>query len=65
MISNIAQPMLVIEDGDKVVVNPIFGCSYGDEALEFLYSTGADEDAKIASRPAIILLDLNLPGTDG
>jgi CheY-like chemotaxis protein len=77
MIGNTAQPMLVIEDSDEdfealcrimqrhTVVNPVFRCSDGDEALDFLDHTGAYEDAKIAPRPAIILLDLNLPGTDG
>jgi CheY-like chemotaxis protein len=77
MIGNTAQPLLVIEDSDEdfealcrimqcqTVVNPVFRCGDGDEALDFLYHTGAYEDVKKAPRPAIILLDLNLPGTDG
>lgn len=45
--------------------NPIFHCSDGDEALDFLYRRGAYSDPAQAPRPGIILLDLNLPGTDG
>jgi len=37
----------------------------GDEALDYLYKRGAYENAQIAPQPSIILLDLNLPGTDG
>jgi len=37
----------------------------GDEALDYLYKQGAYENAQIAPQPSIILLDLNLPGTDG
>jgi CheY-like chemotaxis protein len=45
--------------------NEIFHCEDGDEALDFLYQRGPYTDAAKAPRPAIILLDLNLPGTDG
>ncbi|MCM0591241.1 MAG: response regulator [Gloeotrichia echinulata IR180] len=77
MISNSAKPLLVIEDSDEdyealcrvmrqqSVINPVFRCTDGDEALDFLYHTGIYENVQIAPRPAIILLDLNLPGTDG
>lgn len=37
----------------------------GDEVLDYLYNEGAYADLKTAPRPAIILMDLNLPGTDG
>ncbi|MGK7901270.1 MAG: response regulator [Hormoscilla sp.] len=37
----------------------------GDEVLDYLYHEGAYADPKTAPRPAIILMDLNLPGTDG
>ncbi|MCU0570759.1 MAG: response regulator [Oculatellaceae cyanobacterium Prado106] len=69
--------LLVIEDSDEdfvaferiarrsAIPNPIYRCSDGDEALEFLYQTGEYADASLAPRPAMILLDLNLPGTDG
>jgi CheY-like chemotaxis protein len=42
--------------------NPIFRCSDGDDALDFLFRRGDHADAP---RPGVILLDLNLPGTDG
>lgn len=77
MIGNSTQPLLVIEDSDEdfeafcrivqrqAVINPIFRCTDGDEALDFLYHTGIYQNPQIAPRPSIILLDLNLPGTDG
>jgi CheY-like chemotaxis protein len=39
-------------------------CEDGDEALDYLRRTGAYADQP-APRPDLILLDLNLPGTDG
>ena len=39
-------------------------CASGDDALDFLYHRGRYTPAT-APRPGIILLDLNLPGTDG
>ncbi|HEY9804064.1 MAG TPA: response regulator [Leptolyngbyaceae cyanobacterium] len=77
MIGNITQPLLIIEDSDEdfaacervmrreVVLNPVFRCTDGDDALDFIYNTGVYSDRQTAPRPAIILLDLNLPGTDG
>ena len=71
------QPLLLIEDSDEdfeaidrmmkkaAVLNPLFRCIDGDEALDFLYHTGNYANPEIAPRPALILLDLNLPGTDG
>jgi CheY-like chemotaxis protein len=40
-------------------------CATGDEALDFLRRRGRFRDPADAPRPAMILLDLNLPGTDG
>ncbi|MDB9307025.1 response regulator [Nodularia spumigena] len=77
MIGNFARPLLVIEDSDEdfealcrimkqeAVINPVFRCTDGEEALDFLYHTGTYSDSQNSPRPAIILLDLNLPGTDG
>ncbi|MBD2251525.1 response regulator [Nostoc parmelioides] len=77
MIGSNTQPLLVIEDSDEdfeafqrvmqreVVLNPVFRCTDGEDALDFLYHTGAYLDPEMAPCPSIILLDLNLPGTDG
>jgi CheY-like chemotaxis protein len=77
MIGNPTRPLLVIEDSDEdfealcrvmakqAVVNPVFRCTDGDEALDFLYHKGTYQDSQISPLPSIILLDLNLPGTDG
>jgi CheY-like chemotaxis protein len=45
--------------------NPIFRCADGDEALDFLHRRGRYADPAKAPRPGVVLLDLNLPGTDG
>ncbi len=75
----IEQPplLLVIEDSNEdfeafqryvrrsPLTIPIYRCVDGDEALAFLYRTGRYADPQSAPRPGLILLDLNLPGTDG
>lgn len=69
--------LLVIEDSNEdfeafqryversPLTIPIYRCVDGDEALAFLYRTGRYADPQSAPRPGLILLDLNLPGTDG
>lgn len=72
--SSPSQPILLVEDSPEDfetterafrksgLKNPIIRCSDGDEALELLFRRGRYADAP---RPGVILLDLNLPGTDG
>jgi two-component system response regulator len=69
-----SQPILLVEDSPEDfettqrafrrsgLKNPILRCADGDEALDFLFRRGAHADAP---RPGVVLLDLNLPGTDG
>jgi CheY-like chemotaxis protein len=45
--------------------SPLMRCEDGDEALNFLYRRGRFSAPELAPRPSMILLDLNLPGTDG
>lgn len=70
-------PILIIEDSDEDfefaeiafenanMNNPIFRCVDGEEALDFLRQEGKYVSDDVAPRPSLILLDLNLPGTDG
>lgn len=47
------------------LANPLVWCSTGDEALDYLFRQGKYVDLDSSKLPGIILLDLNLPGTDG
>ena len=44
--------------------NPVLRCSDGDQALEYLRGYGK-HPAWPKNLPALVLLDLNMPGTDG
>ena len=69
--------ILLIEDSDEDYVafsrsmdrtglkHTLHRCRDGDEALEFLFLRGRHANRETAPRPSLILLDLNLPGTDG
>ncbi|HKI18841.1 MAG TPA: response regulator [Isosphaeraceae bacterium] len=71
------QPILIIEDSPEDyeattralrkagLANPIFHCGDGEDGLDFLYQRGSYAVLDRAPRPAVILLDLNLPGADG
>jgi CheY-like chemotaxis protein len=44
---------------------PLHRCVNGEQALAFLYRTGNYENSHPCYHVGMILLDLNLPGTDG
>ena len=74
---NLASPLLLVEDSDEDYIalvrafqqaglqTPHHRCRDGDEAIEYLHGAGRYAAPGSAPRPSIILLDLNLPGTDG
>jgi CheY-like chemotaxis protein len=45
--------------------NPVHWCKTGKDALDFLKHEGAYAGSEASSKPALILLDLNMPGIDG
>jgi CheY-like chemotaxis protein len=71
------QPILLVEDSPEDyeatvrafkrsgLKNPIVRCEDGDSALDYLFRRGSYSDPEKSPRPGVILLDLNLPGTDG
>ena len=70
------KPVLVVEDSledftalgrvfrRQALRNPLLHCESGEQALEYLQGCGKLGNGP-AAMPAIIMLDLNLPGTDG
>lgn len=73
-----ASTILVIEDNDDDyeacasaltfegnLANGLDRCETGDEALDYLFQRGIFSGENAPARPGLILLDLNLPGTDG
>ena len=72
-----SQPILLVEDSPEDfeatlrafrksgLKNPLVRCEDGDQALDYLHRRGAYADPASSPRPGVILLDLNLPGTDG
>ncbi|MEH1814313.1 MAG: response regulator [Nostoc sp.] len=51
--------------GRSTIAIAIQRCVNGEQALAFLYRTGSYVERQSAPRPGLIVLDLNLPGTDG
>jgi CheY-like chemotaxis protein len=72
-----SQPILLVEDSPEDfeatqrafrksgMKNTIVRCEDGEEALDYLHRRGKYADPEKSPRPGVILLDLNLPGTDG
>jgi CheY-like chemotaxis protein len=75
--TQVQQPILVVEDSDVdyetvhrafkkgKITTPLIRCEDGDTALDYLYRRNRFADPLSSPRPALVLLDLNLPGTDG
>ncbi|GAB2784525.1 CheY-like chemotaxis protein [Hymenobacter luteus] len=76
MITSFLKPILVVEDSvedftalgrvfrKQALPNPLLRCEDGDQALEYLQGYGKHPGWP-PTLPAFVLLDLNLPGTDG
>lgn len=75
--TNVEHLILIVEDSEEDYIttirafkkaklrNPIVRCKDGDETLDYLFRKGRFSDPAHAPLPCIVLLDLNLPGTDG
>ena len=69
--------LLLIEDSDEdftafvrfsrqfMSQHPIIRCRNGEEAIQFLEEANCNDCSSAGNFPALIVLDLNLPGTDG
>jgi len=51
--------------GKHNLTDKIYVVNNGEEALEYIFATGAYAGRNIAKKPKIILLDLKLPKVDG
>jgi CheY-like chemotaxis protein len=71
------RPLLLVEDSPEDreatirafkkcgFTGAIICCTDGDDALAYLHREGKYQPPAHVPRPALILLDLNMPGTDG
>lgn len=74
---NSNKAVLIVEDSDEdyeaimrafkqaTFTQPVIRCKSGDEVLNLLHSYTEHKDEDEDNFPALMLLDLNLPGTDG
>jgi two-component system response regulator len=74
---NARRPILLVEDNaDDVeltlraferskILNEIVVARNGEEALDYLFSTGAHAGRDSSIQPSLVLLDLKLPGIEG
>ena len=46
-------------------MNPVHWCKSGQSALDYIYARGEYANQANVKTPDLILLDLNMPGTDG
>jgi CheY-like chemotaxis protein len=72
-----SRPILVVEDSPEDfeatrrslqrggLTHPLVHLGDGDQALDYLFHRGSFARSERSPRPRLILLDLNLPGTDG
>jgi CheY-like chemotaxis protein len=70
-------PILVVEDSDEdfatlmrifrklEVVQPVTRCVNAEDCFDYLHATGRHTGRQREALPALMLLDLNLPGMDG
>ena len=47
------------------IMNPLIVAENGQEALDYLFATGSHAGRDIRQMPALVLLDINLPGISG
>ena len=76
MAKGATQGILLVEDNNedyvvtqhilrRVTNRPIIHCIDGESALDYLSRCGTHAEVQHTPRPGLILLDLNLPATDG
>lgn len=72
-----SRPVLIVDDSPEDfettsralmkadLKNPLVHCCDGEEAISYVSSIGTSPQGHNVDEPALILLDLNMPGTDG